>query len=248
VLEIVNNGHVDGLAVLLALAAFTVMGRPSATGRAELAAGGLIGLAALVKLFPALLVVALVAASADRRRALLRVGGAAVAVVVLGYLPHVLQVGTRVVGFLPGYLREEQYDGAGRYLVAGALGIPGSLAAVVSWMAVGAACVWVWTRRPPGPTGAAVLLGTLLLAASPVQPWYAVTLLAFASLAVEPRWGAVVIAGYPYFCAVILLHPHRTGIGQLAYGLAAGAVAAPSLLRGLRTPARSMEGCQPSGC
>jgi hypothetical protein len=57
-----------------------------------------------------------------------------------------------------------------------------------------------------------------------------------------------VIAGYPYFCAVILLHPHRTGIGQLAYGLAAGAVAAPSLLRGLRTPARSMEGCQPSGC
>lgn len=256
VLEIVNNGHVDGLAILLAVAAFVAGAPPTSTARPvaphggrEWAAGALLGLAALVKLFPALLVVALVAASVDRRpRALVRIAGGAAAVVVAGYLPHVLQVGTRVVGFLPGYLREEQYDGAGRYLVAGGLGLRGGLAGILSVAAVGAAVVWVWRRRPPAPAGAAVLLGTFLLAASPVQPWYAVTLLAFATLAAEPRWSAVVAAGYPYFFAVILAHPHRTGIGQLAYGLAAGAVAAPWLLRSLRRPARSMEGCPPSAC
>ena len=83
-----------------------------------------------------------------------------------------------------------------------------------------------------------MLLGTLLAAASPVQPWYAVTLLAFATLAVSPAWAAVLAAGYPYFFAVILLHPNRVGIGQLAYALAALAVSAPLWRRGVRTVLR----------
>jgi hypothetical protein len=251
VLEIVNNGHVDGLAILLALCAFVPAPRSppvAVVGRRELAVGALIGAATLVKLFPALLIVALVAASPDRRRSLARIGGAAAAVAAVGYLPHLVQVGTKVVGFLPGYLREEHYDGAGRYLVAGAFGIPGALAPLLSVGALAAAVVWVWTRRPAAPTGAVVLLGTLLLAASPVQPWYAVTLLAFAALAVEPKWSAIVAAGYPYFFAVILLHPNRTGIGQLAYGLAAAAAAAPLLLRGSPAAAHTMEACPPNGC
>jgi hypothetical protein len=249
VLEIVNNGHVDGLAIALAVAAFVVVGSPrQPVSRREILAGALIGAAALVKLFPALFILALVAAATDRRRALVRIGGVAGAVAVAGYLPHILQVGTKVVGFLPGYLREEQYDGAGRYLVAGGLGVPGALAALVSGGALVTAAVWVWKRRPAAPTGAAVILGVLLLAASPVQPWYAVTLLAFATLAVDPKWVAVVVAGYPYFFSVILFHPQRTGIGQLAYGLAAAAVAGAVLLRGWRARARSMEGCPPNGC
>lgn len=288
VLEIVNNGHVDGLAILLALAAFValdvtarrgenVAGPPMGTagrrryaasgfvgreGRREYAAGALgttarwpeyvagafIGAAALVKLFPALLVLAMVAALPDRRRALVGIGGAAAVVTAVGYLPHVLQVGTKVIGFLPGYLREEQYAGAGRYLVAGGLRLPGGLAGLASAGALVAAATWVWRHRPPAASGAALLLGVLLLAVSPVQPWYAVTLLAFATLTAQPRWAAVVAAGYPYFFAVILLHPQRVGIGQLSYGLAAAAVALPALLRGSPAPARSMEGCPTRGC
>ena len=231
VLEIVNNGHVDGLAILLSLAALTVASPPVDErsrlpgGRREVIAGGLVGLAILVKLFPALLVLAIAAASPDRRgRALLRTGGAALAVCAAGYLPHVLTVGSKVVGFLPGYLREEHYDGAGRYLVAAALRIPGGLAGPLSALAVVGAAAWVWIRRPPAPVGATILVGTLLAVASPVQPWYAVTLLAFATLAVRPQWAILVAAGYPYFFAVILLHPHREGIGQLAYSIAAIAV------------------------
>ena len=224
VLEIVNNGHVDGLAILLSLAALTlaappVDGRRRLTGgQREIAAGALVGLAALVKLFPVLLVLAIAAASADRRRrALLRTGGAALAVCVAGYLPHVMAVGGKAIGFLPGYLREEHYDGAGRYLVAAALHIPGGIAGPLSALALAAAALWVWGRRPSVALGATVLMGVLLAAASPVQPWYAVTLLAFATLAVAPAWAAILAAGYPYFFAVILLHPHRTGIGQAAY-------------------------------
>jgi hypothetical protein len=274
VLEIVNNGHVDGLAIAFSLAALVVvMGPPpphGATGRGDaactavdtapaqqvavaewrwLAAGALVGVAALVKLVPVLLILALIAAAAGRRgRALLRIGGAASVVAVVGYLPHVLEVGAKVVGFLPGYLREEHYDAAGRYLVAGALRVPGGISGVVSALALVAAAVWVWQRRPAAPVGAAVLIGTLLLAASPVQPWYAVTLLAFAALAAEPIWAAVMVAGYPYFMAVILLHPQRVGIGQMAYGLATAAVAAAFLLRGRPASGRSMRGCPPNGC
>ena len=249
VLEIVNNGHIDGLAILLSLAALGIAASGRSPTARELGAGALIGLAALVKLYPALLIVAVVAASPERRiRSLLRVGGAAAAVAVLGYLPHVLRAGSKVVGFLPGYLREEHYDGAGRYLVAGGLGVPGGLAGVASVLAVVVAAAWVWARRPPAPTGAALLIGTLLLAASPVQPWYAVTVLAFATLAVEPAWAAVVVAGYPYFFAVILLHPHRVGIGQVAYGLAAATVAAALLLGALAGRGRSMKGCPPNEC
>jgi Glycosyltransferase family 87 len=276
VLEIVNNAHIDGLAIPLSLAALLVASPHEGRGgeerkrreaaeetggvvaharcsdgrqRRELIAGGLIGAATLVKLFPALLIVALVAASPDRRRrSLLRIGGAAIAVIAAGYLPHVLLVGTKAAGFLPGYLREEHYDGAGRYLLAGGLRIPGGLAGIVSALGLGAAAVWVWVRRPAAPVGAVVLMGTLLLAVSPVQPWYAVTLLAFAALAVEPVWAVVMAAGYPYFFAVILLHPQRVGIGQLSYGLAATAVAVALLLRSLRVSSRSMTGCPPSGC
>jgi len=274
VLEMVNNGHVDGLAILLSLAALVVVVPPASTptrgtgtatrcesrtesasrrdrlrfrtppvaqARRELMAGVLVGAATLVKLYPLLLVVPLAAASPERRgRALARIGGAAAAMTAAGYLPHVLRVGAKVVGFLPGYLREEHYDGAGRYLVAGALRIPGGLAGVASTLAVVGALAWVWVRRPPAASGAALLMGTLLLAASPVQPWYAVTLLAFAALAAEPGWSAVVAAGYPYFLSVILLHPHRVGIGQLAYGLAA--------IIAVAAGARSMRRCPPRGC
>jgi hypothetical protein len=42
---------------------------------------------------------------------------------------------------------------------------------------------WVAVRRPAALQAAALLLATLLLAATPVQPWYAISLLAVATLA-----------------------------------------------------------------
>ena len=79
-------------------------------------------------------------------------------------------------------------------------------------------------RRPDPPRGCAVLIGALLLAITPVQPWYAVTLLAVAAVAVKPAWSAVAVAGYPYFFAVLLDSPDAVAIGRVSFGLALVAV------------------------
>ncbi|MDQ4091378.1 MAG: hypothetical protein M3163_13920, partial [Actinomycetota bacterium] len=79
---------------------------------------------------------------------------------------------------------------------------------------------WVLVRRPDVPRGGAMLIGALLLAVTPVQPWYAVTLLAVATVAAAPAWSAVALAGYPYFFALLLDSPHTVAIGRASYGLA----------------------------
>jgi hypothetical protein len=228
VLEIVNNGHVDGLSILLVVAALVVV-VPRSAWR-DVAAGALIGAAALVKVYPAILLVALVGATDARRLAvLLRAGATATALAVTAYLPHVLAVGGRVVGYLPGYLKEERYQSGGRFLIAGALQVPTHLAGPLSGLAVTGAAAWVLIRRPPVPAGGAALIGVLLLATSPVQPWYALLLLAVTTVAVRPWWTAVVVAGYPFFFGVILDYRHTVGLGQLGYVAALGVISGAML-------------------
>jgi hypothetical protein len=156
---------------------------------------------------------------------LVRAGAAALSVVAVAYLPHVVTVGGRVLGYLPGYLREEQYDEGGRYLLAGVLGLPAAVTAALAAAGVAAVVAWVLLRRIPAPRACAAVLGAVLLAATPVQPWYAVVLLAVATVAAEPRWALVVAAGYPYFFAVILDAPHAVAIGRVSYGVALAGVA-----------------------
>ncbi|HTJ74267.1 MAG TPA: glycosyltransferase family 87 protein [Acidimicrobiales bacterium] len=223
VIEVVNNGHVDGLAALAVVLALLATAR-----RRPGWAGALLGVATLVKLYPALLGLALVVAAgrhAQARAWVARVVASAAAVVALAYLPHLAVVGPKVIGYLPGYLKEEHYDQGGRYLLAGLLHLPAGPTGVLAFAALAAAAAWVVVRRPPAPEAAALLMGALLLAVTPVQPWYAVTLLAVAAVAARPAWAAVAVAGYPYFFAVILDSPHAVAIGRLSYGLALLAVA-----------------------
>lgn len=231
VVEIVQNGHVDGLAILLVLGALCVVAPTGRSAQAHLVsrapswrhfgAGALIGAAAMVKLYPAVVIPALVAVGIGRRLPVLaRACAGALAVAVVAYLPHVLAVGWRVLGYLPGYLEEEDYAEGGRFLIATALGLPPVAGGALSLIAVVGVGGWVLVRRPSPPVGAAVLLGALLLATSPVQTWYGVALLAVATLAGRPWWAAVVVAAYPYYFAVILDQPHAVGLGRIAYGTA----------------------------
>jgi hypothetical protein len=236
-LELVNNGHVDGLAVALMLAALVVARPPpgpvrlvrSAVAR-DVLVGLLIGTAVLVKLYPALVLVALVAAPGDRaRRRAVHAAAAASALIVAAYLPHVIAVGGKVLGYLPGYLDEEDYANGGRFLLAAAVGLDGNLAATASIAVFIVVIAVMLVRRPELPVGAVTVFGTLLLVTSPVQPWYSVSVLVLAALAGRPRWAAVSLAGYPYFLAVILGSPHAMAIGQVGYGAAAIVVVAGSL-------------------
>jgi hypothetical protein len=232
-LEFVNNGHVDGLAVTFIVAALVVAAGRSGPRRAtvgrDIAIGLLLGAAVLVKLYPALLLVAL--AGMPRLRPWVSVARSTIAaamLAVVGYVPHVLSVGVRVVGYLPGYLKEERYSQGGRFLLAGAVGLSGRPAAAFAAAGVLGAVAWVVWRRPDPRRAATVLLVALFLAATPVQPWYAVSLLAVATIASWPWAAAVLLAGYPYFFALILDYRHTVALGRASYGAALGVVVVAS--------------------
>jgi len=242
VLEVVNNGHVDGLAVVCVVAALAVATGPP-TWRRDVAFGALIGAAAMVKVYPAVLIVVIAGATGQRIASVTRAGATAGAVGIAGYLPHFVRVGRHVLGYLPGYLHEEHYSTGGRFLLASLTRLPSSVAGTASVLAVAAVGIWVLVRRPSPPLGGALLVGGLLLATSPVQPWYAVSLLAVATIGGAPEWAAVVAAGYPYFFAVILDNRSAARIGTFGYAAALAVVAAAvigaSTTRASRQPTQS---------
>ena len=214
VLEVVQNAHVDGLAVLLTLGALALARRGRATSAVVVLA-----LATLTKVYPALLLPLLVRDRGTRVR-----GAAAfVAVCAAAYLPHVLAVGTRIVGYLPGYLEEEEYAEGARYLLLGLVGLDGVLASVVAALLLVALGVWALRTRRELPDAATRLFAGVLLVVTPVQPWYAVLLLALATWA--RAWWVVplTVAAYPVYFAAVLAGPD-VAYGRIAYGLAAAAL------------------------
>ncbi len=103
-LEAGNNAHVDVLAAGFAAAALILLARPGWPGssagplRRPLAGGALLALAIWTKVTPVLI------APAVLRRRPVAVICAGITATVIVYLPHVLAVGSGVIGFLPGYL------------------------------------------------------------------------------------------------------------------------------------------------
>lgn len=216
VLEAVQNGHVDALATFFIVAAVAWAGRrPALSGVA-------LGLATMVKLYPALLLPVLLG------RRPVRVVTAFVAVCVVSYLPHVVALGADVVGFLPGYLAEEEYASGDRYALLRPLGLTGTLATLVAG-AIGLAVAVVVLRRVRGlaPTAdhapaALLLLGAALLVATPVQPWYGLPLAALAALTGRAVWLVIPAAAYPVFFAVVPAGPSggASRVGSACFALA----------------------------
>ena len=174
----------------------------------------------MVKLYPALLLPVLLG------RRPVRVVTAFLAVCVLSYVPHVLAVGWDVLGYLPGYLQEEDYASGDRYLLLRPLGLTGAPAtAVAALIGIGiAVTVLRRVRRPDADVAAqaALLLGAALLLATPVQPWYGLPLAALAALAGRPVWLVVPAAAYPAFFAVIDWGPAAgvATLGSACFGIA----------------------------
>jgi hypothetical protein len=220
VIEFAGNGHVDGLGLLLLVAALLALQR----GRRTLA-GFLIGLAAMVKLYPGIAVVA------AWRRGGWRMLVAAAATAVVSYAPHVLAVGTRVVGYLPGYLTEEHYGSGGRFLLVGILPLPSHVTTVLAVLIVLGVCGWVLSHDLEPAAGLALLIGAALLVATPVQPWYAAAAGGIGVLAAAPWWFLPAMAGEVYYAAIILDARHQVGIGRLGYGAALLLIAGCEVIR-----------------
>jgi hypothetical protein len=193
-LECGNNAHIDVLGVVFLLGALGLVARGDPRARRIAAAGVLFGAAVAVKLIPAVIGPALLA-----RRAVLLLGAAA-GLIALGYLPHVIAVGTHVLGYLPGYLHEEGYAGQSRFGVLRLL-VGSSIAPVVAVLVVLAAAgrAWQLTRTRPAVDGAVLMAGATFVVLGPSEPWYGLLLIALAAAAARPEWLLVAAAAYPVY-------------------------------------------------
>ncbi|MER5641266.1 glycosyltransferase family 87 protein [Kitasatospora sp. NPDC002227] len=213
----VNDAHVDTLGVLLMVA-----GLGCAAGRRPVAGGLLLGAAVATKLLPAL---ALPGALAGRR---LRLAVAVLGAFVAAYLPYVLASGVGVLGYLPGYLREEGYEqGSIQRFALLRLVVPDSLAPYLAGAVLAAVVLYVLRRGDPArPWGGALLVtGTALLVVSPAYPWYGLLVVALVALDGRWEWLAVPAAGQ------VLYLTGGQAEQRAAYGVALAAVLAGVAVR-----------------
>jgi len=251
IFEIGGSGHVEVLGVLGLLAALHLALR----GRALLA-GVLLAGAGLVKFYA---LAALPAFAAGGRRLGLAIGVAAT--VVLAYLPF-LDVGPRVLGYLPGYLEEEGFSSGYRFYLLGLFerltGIEGA-APTALYVALAAACLAGLSlsamRITPSPAALAnralLLLAAVLVLATPTYPWYALAVIALLPLGrglVLLPAGAVALTA-PLLYLHISVPDHPTWPRHLAYGTWAVALALAAGLAARRhgVPARALRPVEEAG-
>lgn len=187
VFEGVHAGHLDVAVLpplLLAL-------RCRQHGRMA-AAGAVLGTAVLLKLYPAVLVLAW------WRRGDWRLPLACGATVAAGYLPYLAGVGPGVLGFLPEYLGSaEDFNVGLRFFLTEAIGLHGEIARATVMLVLGGTLValLLGVRRrlvesPHGifDAGMAGAAAWLLLAPTSMYPWYAVWMLPFLTVSPAPAW------------------------------------------------------------
>ncbi|MDQ6754222.1 MAG: DUF2029 domain-containing protein [Actinomycetota bacterium] len=185
-LEGVNNAHVDllGGALLLASGLLLTAGKP-------LRSGIMFGAAVATKLIPA------IAAPALLFRRPVRFILSALGTFALLYLPYVLTAGWAVIGYLPGYLKEEGYSshvGVRFALAQFVSGGPWPMVLSAAVLALVALRVLRTTTRENLWANQTVVIGLTLLIVSPNYPWYALMLLPFLVLSQRWEYTGVIIA------------------------------------------------------
>ncbi len=189
-LEAGNNAHVDIVAVGITAAAVLVLAT-ARTERRTVAGGVLLGLAIATKMTPALAVPAVL-----KRRWLL-VSVSAVSAITVVYAPHMLAVGSKVIGFIPGYLQQEGYENGTRFGIID-LFVGGKLATVVAVLVLGAVALAVLGFADPDQPwrGDIVMTGAALAVTTPHYQWYALLLVMLVALDGRPEWLAFAAGGY----------------------------------------------------
>jgi hypothetical protein len=226
-LEAGNNAHADVLAAFLTVAALLVLARPGGQRRAA-AGGALLGLAVAAKITPVLIAPAVLS-----RRPATVIAAAATATLTV-YLPHVLAVGSGVIGFLPGYLTAQGYTSGSRFQLLSLIA-PGRWAGAAAVAVLALAGLAAARRADPDQPwrGAVVMTGTALAVTTPWIMWYSMLLVALVALDGRPEWLALAAARY-----LTPLHPlpHVTipEPSRVGYGCALVIVVTVSAIRLLR--------------
>ena len=239
-LEAGNSAHVDVVAAGIAAAAILVLATARTTRRTILG-GILLGLAIATKLTPALTVPALLARGDNpprppregMRHRWFTVAAAAGSAFVAVYVPHVLAVGSKVIGFLPGYLHQENYATGTRYGIIGLL-VTGPLASALAVLILAAVALAVLQFSDPDRPwqGALVMTAAALAVTTPRYQWYALLLVVLVALDGRLEWLAFAAGAYyaaePNMGKYTL--PYRL-VDAAAYGIPVLVVAGASLVR-----------------
>jgi hypothetical protein len=230
-IEAVNSAHVDALASFLIAAMICAI----LAGRGRIT-GVLLGLAAGVKLVPLLLLPCFLLARRGPQR-LRGVTPAAVLVLVASYLPHLLVVGALVLGYLPGYLHEEGFDGRRRFALLIMVPEQARLP-MAALLAVGCA-LWALIRSRTRSVliTCCLLYGAAFLIATPTYPWYLLPFIVLVIAARRFEWLILWPAAY-----VGYLHDRDELLQSLGYGIAFAVIVGCALVRHRRGGDRSRGG------
>ncbi|MFH8383751.1 glycosyltransferase 87 family protein [Kitasatospora sp. NPDC018058] len=237
----VNDAHVDTLGALLMVAGAGCVARRRAG-----AGGALLGAAVATKLLPALALPGALSGLLARRPGKddLVLVAAALGTFAAAYLPYVAASGAGVLGYLPGYLREEGYEQGhlDRFGLLRAV-LPDRWAPWAAALVLAAVVLWVLRRGDPHRPwrGALLVTGTALLLVAPGYPWYGLLVVALVALDGRWEWLAVPAAGQ------VLYLVGGEDAQRVAYGVALVCVLVVPVLRRLMTaaPARPTRGARP---
>ncbi len=195
IIEFALQGHVDVLPILFSLLAMLASEREGRWGR--VLTGFLIGMGMLTKVYPILLLAAVVRLRDWRRDWLLAL--TCVLTIVVGYLPFIIQGHGQIFGFFSTYANE-QGQNAGViqqwiFSVDHVSGVP--LATILTqehltafFLLAGASLAIFLLhqfQRIRSEAGALILFGLVLSVSSHVFPWYTTTLLPWIVLLLPGR-------------------------------------------------------------
>ena len=136
-----------------------------------------------------------------------------------------------MLGYLPGYLRENGYDSGERYLL-----VPLPAQAAPAAVVLGLVALVAWGALRPVPADlaavaarAAAVLGGAFLLLTPGNAWYCTLLVACAVVGRRPEWLLVVVAGWTVYFRAVLDDPSPWP--RVSYAVAALAVLVAAAVR-----------------
>jgi len=211
--EFAGSGHIDAAALALMLLACLLADR-----RQAYLAGLVLGAAALVKFFPAVIAPALY------RRGDWRLPLAALAAVMALYLPY-SSAGRQVLGFLPSYVQQEGLSAGNGFFLLNALSavmrVPSwsstayVIVGLVSLAGAGLAVIWRRNSTSVPMTSALLLLVLFTLFVSPHFAWYFTWLVPL--LCFTPSWALIYLTGASPLLYQIIWSPDSLRLGAALY-------------------------------
>jgi hypothetical protein len=147
------------------------------------------------------------------------------------YLPHLIAVGSGVVGFLPGYLDQEGYSSGSRFPLLSAV-VPGHWVGPAAVVVLAVVAVAVLHRTDPDRPwrGAVVMTGAAMTVTPPAYSWYFMLLAVLVALDGHAEWLALAAAGY-LASKHPLPHVTLSQPGRVCYGIALAVIAVTTLVR-----------------